>query len=90
MGSEYAAIGVAGRCKAPGRAAYTLADEELVAVLVSRRQGRSFDMIARELRKWKTGQSVKKFLDRPDTRARAIELDSRVQDVLARIIVPAT
>lgn len=57
-GNEVSTV-VSQRASTRGRAAYSLSEQDVILILLRRREGCAFDAIARELDKWKTGQSVK-------------------------------
>lgn len=61
------------------RTAHKLSEEELIHLLVRRRQGATFSAIATELKKWKTGQSVKNYLNKPEIQALVKSLSDRIE-----------
>lgn len=67
-----------------GRVGHQLTPEEHVLLMVRHRQGYSFNAIAKELNKWKTGQSVRTYLQKPATRVILAKLKDRIEALLAQ------
>lgn len=65
------------------RAGITLSTEEHILLMVRHKQGCTFQSIATELKKWKTGQSVRNYFHKPTTQRVLSSLEAQISARLA-------